>query len=238
MTHHPFQPQLARLFHNRTPRRGLMILLVLASLALAGCAESGQMAEQPRYDPLEASQFFRNGQSAQQLPEGVVPFAQNRDQSVFSQEEGERMSPNDPILTGVDESGNPVSAFMLPVDLDLVNVGRERYAIFCTPCHGPAGEGNGVAVGFGVAKPPSLLDTNSRGLNSGELFRIITEGQGKMYPYGYRVKPGERWAIIAYIRALQLKNTQSGPADPANPARAVDPASLTPAELQSIEGQP
>jgi len=204
----------------------LLVLLVLATLLLAGCAESGQMAEQPRYDPLEPSQFFDGGTSALQLPEGVVPFAMHEGTSPFFEGDGEPMSPNSPVLTGLDEGGAPVQGSPLPVDGDFVTLGQERYNIYCVPCHGPAGEGNGVTVQFGMPKPPSLLEANAQGLTSGEIFDIITHGRGVMYPYGYRVQPNERWAIIAYVRALQLKG---GPADP---------AALTPDELQSIEGQP
>ena len=209
------------------PKKSLLVLLVLVALLLAGCvADTGQMADQPRYDLLEPSQLLPNGQSAQPLPVGVVPFAQNIDQSVFSQSDGERVSPNAAALTGVDESGSPVSGFPVAVDLELVKLGQERFNIYCIPCHGPAGEANGIAVQFGVLKPPSLLDTNARTITSGDIFKIITEGRGKMFPYDYRVQPNERWAIISYIRALQLK---SGPADP---------ASLTPEDLKAIEGQP
>lgn len=207
-------------------KKSLLVLIVLASLLLAGCAEAGQMADQPRYDLLEPSQFFPNGQSAQPLPEGVVPYAQNKGQSVFSEASGEAISPNDPALTGVDETGSPVSGFPVTVDQDLVSLGQERFNIYCVPCHGATGEANGVAIQFGVQKPPSLLDTNARTLTSGDIFKLITEGRGKMFPYGYRVQPTERWAIISYIRALQLK---SGPADP---------ASLTADDLKAIEGQP
>lgn len=222
MTLPPFRHTFSRSVKNRA---GIFLLLIL-SLLLAGCAESGQMVNQPRYDPLEPSEFFKDGMSAQPVPQGAVPFAQNRGQSPLSQEDGDSESPNSPALTGLDAEGNPVEGFTLPVDQELVSLGQERYNIFCIPCHGTAGEGNGRAVPFGVTKPPSLIDDNARGLTSGTIFDVITAGKGQMFPYGYRVKPEERWAIIAYIRALQLK---SGPADP---------ASLTPEDLQSIEGQP
>jgi mono/diheme cytochrome c family protein len=213
-------------FSQFAKSRAAIVLLVGLSLLLAGCAESGQMADQPRYDPLEPSLFFADGMAARPVPEGSVPFAQNIGQSPLSQEDGDTISPNSPVLTGLDAEGNPVEGFPLPVDQELVMLGQERYTIFCVPCHGPAGEGNGRAVGFGVTKPPSLIDDAGSALTSGTIFDVITAGKGQMFAYGYRVKPEERWAIIAYIRALQLSN---GPADP---------ASLTPADLQSIESQP
>jgi mono/diheme cytochrome c family protein len=133
-------------------------------------------------------------------------------------------SPNDPALTGLDESDQPLARIPVGVDAALVAEGQERYEIFCTPCHGATGEGNGRATTFGFPKPPSLLD--DFGLSDGELFAIITHGQGQMFPYGYRVKPDERWAVIAYIRALQLRGG------------ALNPAELTADELNRIGAQP
>lgn len=212
---------------QHTQRRLLIVLLVLLSLLLAGCAESGQMAIQPRYDPFEPSEFFEDGMASRHPPAGSVPFALSEGVSPFADVEGEEpLSPNSPILTGVNVDGNPIEGFPLPVDQALVSLGKERYDIYCVPCHGPSGEGNGRAVPFGVTRPPSLIDDAARGLTSGTIFQVITEGKGQMFPYAYRVNPHERWAIIAYIRALQING---GPADP---------ASLSPADLQNIEGQP
>ena len=203
---------------HRTPSRLAVRFLQIAVLALAmlffsGCVAAGSMGDQPRYDPLEDSQLFPDGQSARPLVEGSVPFT------------GEG-SPNNPEQTGLDENGEPIEGLPVEVNPELVALGQERYNIFCTPCHGAVGEGNGRAVSFGVPKPPSLLDENARNLTSGQLFDIITNGQGQMFPYGYRVKSDERWAIISYIRALQLKEG------------AVNLEELTEAEIQQIGDQP
>ncbi len=136
------------------------------------------------------------------------------------------LSPNDPTLTGVDESGNPVKDIPVAVDQNLVKLGQERYDIYCIPCHGASGQGDGKVVTFGFSKPPDLLAANAKGLTAGEIFGIIENGRGKMFPYGYRVKPAERWAVISYVRAMQLKN---GP---------VTPSDLTPAELNQLGKQP
>lgn len=204
---------LAHFTQRRPASRGLVLAFLAAALLLTGCAETGQMRSQPRYDPLEASLLFEDGRSARVPVPGTVPYSGDT-------------SPNAPNQTGVDEAGNLLEGFPVEVDAELVQLGQERYEIFCTPCHGATGEGNGKATQFGFPKPPSLLATAARELTTGQVFQIITEGRGTMFPYGYRVGPDERWAVIAYMRAMQLKNGQ------------VTPQELTPAELDQIGGQP
>jgi len=205
-----------RLHHLFSPTRPLraILLLAAASFFLAACAETGQMVDQPYYRPLEESTFFADGRSARSFLPGTVPYIAG---------DG---SPNDPGLTGLDERGQPVEGFPLPVDQDLIALGQERYGIYCTPCHGPAGEGNGRVIPYGFPEPPSLLSNQAQNLSNGQIFEIITNGQGTMFPYAYRVKPNERWAVIAYIRALQLHGG------------AVDAQDLSPEEVNQIGNQP
>lgn len=191
----------------------LLAVLMMAALLVAGCDQTGQMIDQARYDPLEESALFADRRSARPMVAGAVPYAGDAEIDT-------------PADTGLDENGEMVEGFPVEVNQELVELGQERYKIFCVPCHGAAGEGNGMAVTFGVPKPPSLLDDNARNMTSGQLFDIITNGRGNMFPYAYRVKPDERWAVIAYMRALQLKN------------EAVAPADLTPEDIQQIGNQP
>lgn len=191
-------------------RRAALLGLAVAFL-LAGCAQTGQMDVQPRYDPMEPSDLFANGSSARTLPEGVVPVL------------GE--DANDPALTGLDESGQPVKGFPMEVTAELVARGQDRYNIYCVPCHGPGGAGDGKAVTFGFPKPPNFLEDTLQTMQNGEIFNIITNGKGNMFPYGYRVKAHDRWAVIAYLRAMQLKN---GPLE----------GELTPEELNQLGTQP
>lgn len=184
----------------------------LAFLLLAGCAESGNLIRQPRYDPLSPGGLFPNGQSAQAPVPGSVSFSGDS-------------SPNSPALTGVDDKGQSVKVFPAAVSVEMIRRGQDRYNIFCVPCHGAAGAGDGMVTTFGFPKPPSLLADEAKALTVGDMFQIIQNGKGKMFSYGYRVKPADRWAVIAYIRALELKN---GP---------VDPQKLTPADLKQIGGQ-
>ncbi len=184
-----------------------------AILLLSGCAETGQMNYQPRFDPLSATTLFADGASARPSVPNTVSYS--ADNSV-----------NSPLNTGLDANGKPIQGFPEPVTQDLVTLGQQRYNIFCTPCHGATGLGDGKAVTFGFPKPPSLLSEDIGSSPNIDIFNAITNGFQKMFSYGYRVKPPERWAIIAYIRALQLKNG------------AVNPQDLTPADLDQIGKHP
>jgi mono/diheme cytochrome c family protein len=190
--------------------RWILPLALALVFLLAGCAEAGQMVDQPRLDPLEPSTIFADGLSARPVVPGTVPY----------NPEG---NPDNPALTGLDADGEPVADLPVEVTQELVAKGKERYNIYCVPCHGPAGEGNGKAVTFGFPKPPALVGGDE--LTNGQIFQIIKNGQGTMFPYGYRVKPAERWAVIAYIRALQLRGGE------------VNPAELTPEELSGLGAQ-
>ena len=169
----------------------LYCLLLL--LLFAGCS-SQSMANQPRYEPLEASTFFDDNQSAR--PVAAVP----------------RHAPvvEDPLLTGM-ENGEPVATVPAPLSAGLLQRGREQYDIYCAPCHGLAGYGDGMIVQRGFPEPPSLHSERLRQAPAGHYFDAISNGFGVMFAYNARVRPADRWAIIAYIRALQL--SQHAPAD-------------------------
>lgn len=169
-----------------------LVLLLACLLLLAGCQATGVMDTQPYNRPLSASDFFADGRSARNLVSGTVP---QTDQRV-----------DDPALTGLTQNGEPLKGLPVAVTNDLVKRGQERFGIFCVVCHGVDGHGDGKAVTFGFPKPPDLLGSDSKDLTDGMIFDTITNGQGKMLSYGYRVKPPDRWAVIAYIRAMQLKN--------------------------------
>lgn len=198
---------------SNSGRRWMVAAIAIVFLFLAGCDKTGTLIDQPRYDPLEAGDLFADGQSARQPVPGTVPYSGDS-------------SPNSPELTGQADNGEPTKGFPVKVDQKLVQLGQERYNIYCIPCHGPAGEGNGKVTAFGFGKPPSLLADPAKALSDGDIFMIIENGRGKMFPYGYRVKAPERWAVIAYVRALQLKNG------------AANPQELTPEQIDQIGKQP
>jgi mono/diheme cytochrome c family protein len=194
---------------------GGIALAAAALMALSGCAETGQMNSQPRLNPLSSSALWADGSSARPLVAGSVPYAA-----------ADSAAPDSPALTGVDEQGNPLQGLPVDATSDLVQRGQERYEIYCRVCHGPTGEGNGQVVTFGFPKPPSLLSDDAKALTDGEIFAVIRDGRGKMFSYGYRVKAEDRWAVIAYLRAMQLKNGK------------VDVSQLSEDELKQIGSQP
>lgn len=198
-------------FLSGASRRALLPALAVLVLALAGCAETGQMVDQARYDTYETSDFFADGRSVRQPVANTVPYS----------EDG---NPDSPLQTGRSADGQALSGFPVEVDAALLAEGQENYRIYCTPCHGPAGDGTGKAVTFGFPKPPSLVPP-ANALSNSQMFDVITNGQGTMFSYAYRVKPADRWAVIAYIRAMQLRGA------------AVDAADLTPDEINQVGAQ-
>ena len=161
----------------------LRLLGTMAALAaLAGCQQ--QMAIQPRYQPLSASDYFADGQSARQPVDGTL--AQGRAEL-------------DPLYVAKDATTFPV-----PLTADLLARGQQRYNIFCTPCHGRTGDGNGFVTTRGYRRPPTFHSDRLRAAPVGHYFDVITNGFGAMYDYSAQIPPRDSWAIIAYVRALQL----------------------------------
>ncbi len=157
-------------------------------LLLAGCR--GEMYDQPREDTYDTSAFFENGQSARPLVAGTVARGELRaDRHRYA---------------GKTKDLKPVDTFPFPVDRPVLARGRERYMIFCSPCHGAVGDGRGMIVQRGFSPPPSFHTDRLRKEPVGHYFHVITNGFGAMYPYASRIPPDDRWAIIAYVRALQL----------------------------------
>ena len=154
------------------------------------------MHVQPRYNPYDATDFFGDGQSARQPVAGTFPRGDLT------------LGPQELLYTG-KVNGQPSEAFPFPVTQEMVERGRERFDVFCSPCHGFAGDGDGMIVQRGFRRPPSFHEDRLRNAPAGHYFDVITNGFGAMYPYGYRVATRDRWAIIAYIRALQLSRQAS-----------------------------
>jgi hypothetical protein len=165
-------------------------LLVYA--ALVGCHDD--MYNQPRYEPLEPSDFFDDGRSARPLVPGTVAYGAER--------------PDDVLFTG--RSGDEL-ATELPMELNevLLKRGEERFDIFCSVCHGRTGDGNGMIVQRGYRQPPTFHGDRLRGVAVGHFFDVMSSGFGAMPSYALQVSPEDRWAIAAYIRALQLSQYAS-----------------------------
>lgn len=165
----------------------LLALVIVGVLMLAGCQNG--MENQPKYEPYEASTLFDNGMASRPLLPNTVARGQLRS--------------NTHLYAGQQE-GRQAEEFPFQVTEAVVLRGQERYNIYCTPCHGYSGQGDGIIVQRGLTPPPSLHEERLRGAPVGHLFNVITNGLGTMYSYGERIPPEDRWAIIAYIRALQL----------------------------------
>lgn len=157
-------------------------------LFLAACRQD--MHDAPRYDPLEASRLFPDGASARPTVAGTVARGQLRPDAAFN--------------TGLDAGGAPVAVIPLPVDRALLRRGRERFDIFCSPCHGRLGDGRGMIVRRGYKQPQSFHLERLRAAPVGYFFDVQSNGFGQMPSYAFLVPPEDRWAIAAYIRVLQL----------------------------------
>jgi len=199
------------------------MLVVVAALAVAGCRQD--MHDAPRYDPLEASTVFADGASARQLVDGTVARGLLNDDEL--------------LMTG-RVSGEVVDLFPFEITADDLDRGQERFNIYCAPCHGQTGEGDGMVVQRGFRQPPSLHTERIRSASAGYYFDVVTNGFGVMPDYRAQVPVEDRWRITAYLRALQLTR-QGTPADlsPENLARLqageVAPA---PAEASEAEEEP
>lgn len=165
----------------------LLLMGSTALIALNGCHTD--MRDQPRYETLEASDFFANGQSARPLVKGTVSRGSMSDDTVF--------------LTG-KSGGEFVAQMPIEIDATLLARGQERFNIFCAPCHARTGNGDGMIVQRGFRQPPSYHSERLRNVPDGHLFDVMTHGFGAMPRYSAQIEPHDRWAIVAYIRALQL----------------------------------
>lgn len=170
------------------PGRAAAAALALAALALAGCRQD--MHDAPRYKPLAESDFFANGSSARPLPAGTVARGFLREDTL--------------LYTGRTAEGSLTAELPLPVTRALLARGHERFDIFCSPCHGKLGDGRGMVVQRGFKPPSSYHVERLRQAPIGYLFDVMTNGFGVMPGYAPQVPAEDRWAIAAYIRALQL----------------------------------
>lgn len=175
------------------------------------------MYNQPKYKPLAASALWRDGRSSRPDVAGTVAYSAGASAGTSSGRLGALPLPADVAPTyPVDEHGTikanltPGSAppllatNPLPIDRPTLERGHERFDIYCAPCHSIAGDGDGMVVRRGFPNPPSYHTDRLRNAPDAHFYSVITNGYGMMYSYADRVAPDDRWAIVAYIRALQL----------------------------------
>ena len=156
-------------------------------LAAPGCRQD--MHDQPKYTPLRGSSFFADGRSARPVVAGTVARGYLHDDAL--------------LYTG-KVNGEDATVFPFALDADVMARGQDRYDIFCSPCHGRTGLGDGMVVRRGYRRPPSLQDERLRSAPLGHFFDVMTNGFGAMPDYASQIGARDRWAIVAYIRALQL----------------------------------
>ncbi|MFP5307612.1 MAG: c-type cytochrome [Gammaproteobacteria bacterium] len=178
-------------------RRRILQTLPLA-LLLAACGKVKEdMYDQPRYDALEPSRLFDDGSASRPAPPGTLPYASGTLAGTSSGQLG---------FGRVAAALQAQAAITYPRPLTpaLLARGRERYAIYCEPCHSPLGDGQGRVVERGFPAPPSYHSDRLRAAPDRHFYDVISDGYGVMYSYADRVAPADRWAIVAYIRALLL----------------------------------
>lgn len=173
----------------------MALVVALAALAAGGCRQD--MHNQPKYQPFEASELFPDGAASRPLVEGTVARDMLRDDSR--------------LYRGMEADGSFVAEMPLPVTAELVGRGRQRFEIYCSPCHGRDGDGQGMIVSRGFKQPQSFHGERLVSSQDGYFYDVITNGFGQMSSYASQVKPHDRWAIVSYIRALQL--SRRAPAD-------------------------
>lgn len=168
----------------RHPRYAIGVLLLLGS---AACRQD--MHDQPKYKPLKASSFFADGRGSRPLVPGTVARGHLNDDLL--------------LYTGKADGGF-ATVFPAPVTKAVLERGQNRFNIYCTPCHDRVGTGNGMIVQRGYRRPPSFHIDRLRTSPVGYFFDVITNGFGVMPSYAAQIPVSDRWAIVAYLRALQL----------------------------------
>ena len=184
-------------------------MLGLAMITLAGCRQD--MHNQPKFKPLRESDFYADKRSARPIVEGTVARNQLDTDSYY--------------YTG-KVGNNYATEFPFPVTEQVLRRGQERFNIYCSPCHSEIGDGNGMIVARGFKKPPSYHTDRLRNAPVGHFFDVITNGFGAMGDYSAQVSVQDRWAIVAYIRALQLSQAATKADVPAGTPIASQPPDI------------
>ena len=172
---------------RRNPAAAVLAIVAMSAV-LGACRQD--MHNGPRYRPMRVSEFFTDGSSVRMPVANTVSRNPLRDE--------------DELLYTGKVNGTLANLFPMPVTRELLARGQERYTVFCTPCHGRTGKGDGMIVQRGMRQPPSLMLDRLREAPAGYLFDVMTNGFGTMQDYAAQVPVADRWAIVAYERALQL----------------------------------
>lgn len=190
----------------------IAIFLIVFLMLTSGCdiVPGRHMRDQAKFEPNELSSLFPDGIANRPIPANTVPRG-----------EWYETTSDEAFYTGTVD-GALVEEIPIEVNREVLLRGQERFNIFCSPCHGRVGDGQGMIVQRGFKQPNSFHLERLRTERPGYFYNVITNGFGVMYSYGARVKPYDRWAIVAYIRALQY--SQGAPVE-----------GLGPEDLQALE---
>ena len=188
--------------------RTSLLLIALLSIVTVGAGCRSDMQDQPRYKPYKESQFFADKRASRDFEPGTVARGYLKaDKALYTglvDGTTNGPAPSDPTITP-----NAVTEFPVPVTKELLDRGEQRYKVFCGVCHGPLGEGDGMIVRRGFVTPgapplPSFHSDRLRNAPVGHIYYVISNGLGRMGSYASAIPVKDRWAIVAYIRALQL----------------------------------
>lgn len=213
-------------------RNKLLWATIIAAVAVgAGCRSD--MQDQPRLKPFKQSDFFADKRGSRDLPAGTVARGYLKSDKALYTGKVDNPDPNAVAQTTTDAAGrsvmttfpNAVTEFPIPVDRAVVDRGEQRYKVFCSVCHGQLGDGNGMIARRGFIKPPTFHDDRLRNAPVGHFFDVVTNGLGNMGGYSAQIPVADRWAIVAYIRALQLTQNQTAA-----------PAATAPADAAKTDG--
>jgi mono/diheme cytochrome c family protein len=194
------------------------LALTAVSLLGAGCARL-DMQDQPKYRPQRPSEFFADGRSERQPVEGTIARGALVEDTAFYE--------------GKDAAGKDVEAFPIAVDKAVILRGQRQYDVYCSPCHGRIGNGLGMIVRRGFKQPPSYHIERLRTAPAGHFYDVISNGYGAMLNYAAQVQPRDRWAIVAYIRALQYSENANINDLPAEARARVPAAGAAPSSAQA-----
>jgi hypothetical protein len=164
------------------------------------------MEWQVKYAPQAENQFFADGRDDRQFPVGTVQRGYGWAMGeTFSSNFTYAPAQNPAFYSARDKNGDFYKGFPVHVTADFIELGHQKFTIFCAVCHGATGNGSGLTkIGYKMTTVRDLTDDYTRAKTEGEIFTTITYGHGKMGPYGDRLTPVERWAVVSYVRTLQL----------------------------------
>lgn len=188
-------------------RHGQGAIVLASVVALSGCARgctssqppihlNPSMDSQPKVRAQAASNFFRDGAAMREPVAGTVAIGSLKEDTAF--------------FTGMTPDGTFVATIPVAVDEAFAERGRERYGIYCEPCHDARGDGRGILFQRGNVPTASLHQERILALADGELFDVITNGRGLMSAYRWPIAPADRWAIVAHVRALERQRVAAG----------------------------